>query len=515
MIKTDILILGTGLAGSIAAITAADLGKKVTMITKTDEILSGNTPWAQGGIIYKGDTDSTEKLKKDIMEAGAGHSWEPAVDQVSAYGPALVKEFLIDRCRVDFDKKKGDKLDLTAEGAHSEPRIIHSKDRTGEIIQRTVIDVLKEHPNIEIKTARTVVDLMTLSHHSTNNLDIYKKPACFGALILNNESGEVIPFYASRTILATGGLGNIFLHTTNPKESTGDGIALTWRAGARVFNLQYIQFHPTTFYSKGERFLISEAMRGEGAVLIDKNGEEFMKKYHELGSLAPRDIVSRSIHETMLDTDHPCVYLDISFKDHEWIKGRFPTIYEHCLKAGIDITERPIPVVPAAHYSCGGVGVSLVGRTSLQRLYAVGEASCTGVHGANRLASSSLLESVVWGFMAGKNAAEKTKDDDYYPEIYPWEVETETIDPALIAQDWYTIRSTMWNYVGLVRTKKRLHRAQTLFRHLQTEIEEFYRKAKMTRSIIELRNGIQTAIAVTNSTVETRHNMGTHYLYED
>ncbi len=517
MKKTEILILGTGLAGAIAAITAADRGKHVTILTKTPELMSGSTPYAQGGIIYKGRNDSPEKLKQDIMEAGAGHSWESAVDQLAKMGPKLVEKFLFERCAVDFDKTKNNQLDLTEEGAHSEARIIHSKDKTGEYIQKAVLKVLQDHPYIDIILDHTVIDLLTLSHHSTNSLDIYKKPACYGALVLNNEKGNVFPIYAATTILATGGLGQIYLHTSNPKEATGDGIALSWRAGARVFNLQFIQFHPTTLYNEHDRFLISESMRGEGARLIDKTGRDFMKEFHPQGSLAPRDIVARGIHQTMLDTEHSCVYLDLSFKDNEWIKGRFPGIYAHCLRAGVDITSEPIPVVPAAHYSCGGVGVSLRGRTSLKRLYAVGEVACTGVHGANRLASTSLLENVVWGYTAGSDAAESCEDDQnrYFPEIYPWKDEEGFVDPALIAQDWRSIKNTMWNYVGLVRTKQRLHRAQTNLRHLQTEVEQFYRKAKMTKAMIQLRNGVQTAIAVTASTMEARANMGAHYLVDD
>ncbi len=514
MIKTDVLVIGSGLAGAIAAISAADEGKHVALLTKTEELISGSTPHAQGGIIYKGGiTDSPEKLKHDIMLAGDGHCWDKAVDQLCEMGPMLVKKLLIDRFGVDFDFNSDHDLDLTEEGAHSEPRIIHSKDRTGKAIHEAVLKAVKEHPNIDIHLNNTVVDLMTLSHHSTNSLDIYKKPACFGALILNNITGKIIPVYARQTILATGGLGQIYINTTNPKENTGDGIALAWRAGARCFNLEYIQFHPTALYTeKQERFLVSESMRGEGGILIDKFGREFMPGLHELGNLAPRDIVARCIHNTMLETDHPCVYLDISFKDSTWIKERFPTIYNNCLKYGIDITTEPIPVVPAAHYSCGGVGVSLRGRTSLQRLYAVGEVSCTGVHGANRLASTSLLEAVVWGYIAGKDQPNDYDGADYFPEIFPWEDAEVMMDPALIAQDWLNIKHTMWNYVGLVRTKQRLHRAQTIFRHLQSEVEQFYRNAKMTRSMIELRNGVQTAIAVTSATLESRVSRGSHYI---
>jgi L-aspartate oxidase len=516
MIKTDILVIGSGLAGAMAAIIAADKGRKVSLVTKTPDLLSGSSRYAQGGIIYKGMMDSPAKLKADIIEAGAGHCWEPSVDQLCQLGSTLVKEYLIDRFKVDFDRNSRNELDLTAEGAHSVPRIIHSKDNTGKTIQESILSEIINHHNIEVYTDQMVVDLMTLSHHSLYSKDIYKKPACFGAILLNNKTGKVLPLYASKTILATGGLGQIYIHTSNPPEATGDGIALAWRAGSRCFNLQYIQFHPTTLYNvHNDCFLISESMRGEGGLLIDKNGREFMKSFHESGSLAPRDIVARGIHQTMLDTNHPCVYLDISFKNSNWIKERFPTIYSHCLNAGVDITTEPIPVVPAAHYSCGGIGVSLRGRTSLRRLYAIGEVTCTGVHGANRLASTSLLEDVVWAYTAANDAVEITKDDEYYPEIFPWEEENEMIDPALIVQDWITIKNTMWNYVGLLRSRQRLLRARTILRHLQSEIEQFYQKAKLTKEVIELRNAVQTALAVTYATLEDRVSRGSHFLIDE
>jgi L-aspartate oxidase len=286
---------------------------------------------------------------------------------------------------------------------------------------------------------------------------------------------------------------------------------MAWRAGARCFNLQYIQFHPTALFHESGRFLISEAMRGEGGKLYDVNGDEFMESLHKDNSLAPRDIVARGIHQALIKTNHPCVYLDISHKESTWIKNRFPTIYKNCLKQGIDITTKPIPVVPAAHYSCGGVGVNLTGRTSLKRLYAIGEVSCTGVHGANRLASTSLLECLVWGYLAGKNSA--TYNEGYiYPPTNDWVQEKEKIDSALIAQDWLTIKNTMWNYVGLIRTRDRLHRALHVLRNLQYDTEQPYQQAKLTPEIISLRNGIQTALAITSAALEDRDSKGCHYI---
>ncbi len=512
MINTDVLVIGSGLAGAITAITAADRGQKVMLMTKTPSLESGNTPHAQGGIIFKGNSDSPEKLKLDILTAGDGHCWGPAVQQLCKLGPELVEKILIERLQVGFDRKGPDSLDLTAEAAHSEPRIIHCRDETGREIQKAVIDLLQAHPNITCKVNHMALDLLTLSHHSRQSTDIYMKPACFGALVLDCSTGAIAPVFARSTILATGGLGQIFLHSSNPAESRGDGIAMAWRAGARCFNLQYIQFHPTTLFHESGRFLISESMRGEGALLVDKNRKEFMKQYHELGSLAPRDVVARGIHQAMLDTDHPCVFLDITHKDSTWLKNRFHQIYTRCIELGIDITREAIPVVPAAHYSCGGIGANLCGRTSLQRLYAVGEVACTGIHGANRLASTSLLEAVTWGFTAGNDAADENEANTYFPNIHSWVSETEDSDPALIAQDWLTIKHTMWNYVGLIRTRPRLMRARTILRHLQSEVEHFYQRARLTKDVVELRNGVQTALAITNAALESRDSRGCHYI---
>ena len=512
-IKTDILIIGSGLAGASAAIAAAESGKNVVIITKTDELKSGNTPYAQGGIVYKGINDSPEKLKNDIIQAGHNDSWDLAVDKLCNDGPPLVKEILINKLNINFTQTKNkSSYELTSEAAHSEQRILYCKDKTGDSIQSKILNYLATIKNIQILTNYTALDLLTLSHHSTNTKDIYKKPACFGAMVLNNSSGEVLPIYSKRTILSTGGIGQLYLHTTNSLESHGDGIAMAWRAGARCFNLHYIQFHPTALYYENERFLISEAVRGEGGKLIDNLGNEFMTEIHPEGSLASRDIVSRGIHKTMLNNNHPCVYLDITHRDSDWVKNRFPNIYKYCIKRNIDITKEPIPVVPAAHYLCGGVGVNLNGHTSLKRLYAVGEVACTGVHGANRLASTSLLECLVWGYNAGKDATIEQDGDNYFPQIQPWIIEKDVIDPALIAQDWLSIKHTMWNYVGLVRTRQRLHRAQKILRNLQNDIEGFYQKTKLNSEIISLRNGIQTANAIVASAIEAQHSKGTHYL---
>jgi L-aspartate oxidase len=318
---------------------------------------------------------------------------------------------------------------------------------------------------------------------------------------------------AKETILATGGLGRIFLHTTNPPGACGDGVAMAYRVGARCLNMQFVQFHPTTLLVGDERFLLSESLRGEGARLVDGRGREFMTEYHPDGSLAPRDIVARGIHQMMHETGSPCAYLDISHKPADWVRRRFPGIDARCREMGLDLTAQPIPVVPAAHYSCGGIAVDLWGRSSLRRLWAAGEVSCTGLHGANRLASTSLLECLVWGTRAGSEAAAAVREraDYYLPDIAPWQYETEPMDPALVAQDWLTIRQTMWNYVGLVRSRRRLDRAHQILRELHIEIGRFYARTELSDALISLRNGIQTALAVLLSAMEARESRGCHF----
>jgi len=318
---------------------------------------------------------------------------------------------------------------------------------------------------------------------------------------------------AKETILATGGLGGVFLHTTNPPDARGDGIALAHRAGARSINLHFIQFHPTALLAPEGRFLISETVRGEGGKLVDRHGREFMQRYHPAGSMAPRDIAAGAIYETMLETGEPCMYLDITHKPADWLRERFPGIYALCLDRGIDITRDPIPVVPAAHYSCGGVATDEWGRTSVDRLRAVGEVACTGLHGANRLASTSLLECLVWGTRAGQQACEQIKASRqfYFPTVPNWRYEREPVDPALIAQDWLMSRHTMWNYVGLIRSQRRLNRALSILRELEVEISRFYENCQMSDSTIGLRNGMLTSLLILEAARQARESRGCHY----
>lgn len=495
LLECDVLILGSGIAGCSAALRAADRGASVVVANRAGDLHASNTLHAQGGIIYRGKNDSEETFVSDFQNAGRRICNPDALKQLWEDGGAMVKDILIDRIGVPFARDAGGGLHLTNEAAHSVPRILHVADYTGRAIEEHFLAALKQLPNITFLASTTAVDLLTFAHHSKNRLDIYRKPACFGAYLFNQESQQVTAVKARETILATGGLGELYLHTTNPHGSRGDGYAMAYRAGARLMHMEYVQFHPTSLYlPHGDRFLISEAVRGEGGKLINAAGKSFMSRYHPLGDLAPRDVVAQSILAEMLKTGSECVFLDITGKDAEWIRGRFPHINQQCLAAGIDMTREPIPVVPAAHYACGGIAVDLSGRTNIERLWAVGEVSCTGVHGANRLASSSLLEGLVWGTKAGDAATAHCREDSFqFPEIDPWKNETEEADLDLIRQDWSTIRQTMWNYVGLIRTPKRLERARNILSELQREVDLFYGRSRLSDDLLGLRHGIQTA----------------------
>jgi L-aspartate oxidase len=514
-IETDVLVIGSGLAGLAAAWAAAKRHCEVTLLTRASRPEDSNTYWAQGGIIYRGREDCPEKLAVDILEAGAGLSSREAAGLLSHEGPRLVKEILIDELRVPFDPSPEDhgELDLTSEAGHSLPRIIHHKDQTGFAIERAFLERVTSCANVKLMSGATAVDLLTVSHHSTQPTDIYRPLTCIGAYVLDQATRKIFAILAKETILATGGLGRVYLHTTNPPGARGDGIAMASRAGARCINMQYIQFHPTALLAPDGCFLITETMRGEGARLVDRRGQEFMQRFHPAGSLAPRDIAARAIYQTMLECGEPCVYLDITHKPADQVRERFPGIYATCRERGIDITREPIPVVPAAHYSCGGGAVDEWGQTTVQRLRAVGEVSCTGVHGANRLASTSLLECLVWGTRAGAQVGERIErgDNFYFPPIAEWHYEHEPIDPALIAQDWLTIQHTMWNYVGLIRGEKRLNRAQRILRELELEIARFYENCEVNDEIIGLRNGIVTALLILVAAKQSRQSRGSHY----
>ena len=513
--QTDVLVIGSGLAGLATAWEAAKRGCEVTLLTRAANPEDSNTYRAQGGIIYRGRDDAPEKLVKDILAAGAGLGSAGAADLLAREGPGLVKQILIDELEIGFDRSPGnpEELDLTSEAGHSLPRIIHYKDQTGFAIERAFFERVRSHPKVKVLPNTTAVDLLTVTHHSTDVTDVYRPLACFGAYVLDGPTAKISPILAKETVLATGGLGSVFLHTTNPPAARGDGIAMAYRAGARCINLQYIQFHPTALLAPDGRFLISETVRGEGGRIVDRHGNEFMQRFHPAGSLAPRDVAARAIYQTMLETGESCVYLDISHKPAQQLRERFPGIYAVCLERGIDLTREPIPVVPAAHYSCGGIATDDGGRTTVDRLRAAGEVACTGLHGANRLASTSLLECLVWGTRSGTQAAERILggNDFYFPKVADWKYEHEPVDPALVTQDWLTIRHTMWNYVGLIRSEKRMNRASRILRELDLEIARFYEGCEVSDSIIGLRNGILTALLILQAAEQSRESRGCHY----
>jgi len=519
MIACDVLMIGCGVAGATAALRLSENENcHIIIVTKADDALESNTYHAQGGIIYQGEDDSPKMLAKDLIRAGDGLNSRQAVEILSVEGPQRVRELLIGKYEVPFTRTASGELELTREAAHSTSRILHVNDATGRGIQVKLAEALASRPNIQILTNHTAVDLLTPAHHSLDRLAIYNPPSCVGAYVYDQENGLVRRILAKATVLATGGLGKVFLHTTNPEGATGDGLAMAYRAGARIINAEYVQFHPTTFYHRGRaRFLISEALRGEGARLLNTSGERFMDRYApEWKELAPRDVVARSIHEEMLRTASPCVYLDISsVMPAETIAERFPNIRESCLEYGFDPAIRPIPVVPSAHYFCGGIWVDALGRTSLEQLYAIGEVSCTGVHGANRLGSASMLEGLVWGVRSAKDIQDRLDTlvlvDSQ--DIPPWEGPdvTDVIDPALIEHDMVTIQHTMWYYVGLVRSRRRLERALRDLGNLRQDIDAFYRDSPLNPAIISLRNATLAAIIVARAAWENRDSHGCHF----
>ena len=516
-LKTDILVIGCGIAGASAALEAAKSGLKVIVVTKNKKLEESNTYYAQGGIVSLGRDDKPELLIEDIMETGDGINSPEAVKVLARQGKEFVEKILIEELKIPFSRSSSDVLDYTQEAGHSRRRILHIKDSTGRTIEEKFIVALKKYNNVTVLADQTAVDLLTVPHHSKNPRAFYRESQCIGAYVLENQSGMVKAVFAPYTIMATGGCGAVFLYSSNPEGAIGDGYAMAYGAGARIVNMEYIQFHPTSFFHRdAERFLISETMRGEGARLKTKDGRTFMENYTPKKDLAPRDEATRAIYEEMTNSNSSYVLLDLASYAKFDIAKRFPTIYQTCLKYGVDITKEPIPVVPAAHYCCGGVLVDSWGRSSLKGLYAVGEVSCTGVHGANRLASTSLLEGLVWGTRSSQYIAShfdpstpyevKEIHDWYYPE------KEEKIDPALVNQDWVFIKSTMWNYAGIIRTKKRLERARADLDYLRHRIEKFYKEAKMDAKVVGLKHGIQVAQLITQAAISNPVSRGAHCL---
>lgn len=519
---SDILIIGSGIAGCVAALFASTSGKRVLLITKTLDPLESNTRYAQGGIVVLGEEDSKELLFNDIIKAGDGISNPDAVRQVVDEGPSLVYDFLIGEVGVEFTKGAGGTFHLTKEAAHSRRRVLHYLDMTGLEIEKKLIEKIEAADNITFLHNYTAIDLITTHHNSKNPLLKYKNNLCLGAYALNNDTEEVHTFLANATIISTGGIGRLYKYTTNPPCATGDGISMAYRAGAVVTNMEYVQFHPTMFYTEEESgFLISEAVRGEGGRLLNRNGEEFMHRYSpEWKDLAPRDEVARAIYNEMAKTESSYVYLDIAQHNMKNIKirERFPGIYDECLKHKIDIEKESIPVVPAEHYFCGGILIGEYGNTTLPGLFTVGESSCSGVHGANRLASISLLEGLVYGKRAGIQSSLGKRKNEYFKDvadwIYPKTLNTTNNDPLLILQDWNNLRSTMWNYVGIIRTETRLTRAESDLRNLYSRVTDYYRNTNLTKAKIELRNGILVANLIAQFARRNRKSVGCHYIVE-
>jgi len=515
----DVLIIGSGIAGAATAIKLAKGPQhKIILVTRDPDLHESNTKYAQGGIIHRGPGDP-DLFVRDILAAGAGASLPGAARILADEGPKRLEELLITEAGIPFDKEPEGGLAYGQEAAHSVRRILHVGDGTGAAISRGLVAALRRYPNIEIIPNATAVDLITYPHHSRDPLDTYKPITCHGAYVFDRNGKAVHRTLATATVLATGGLGRIFLNTTNPVGSRGDGLAMASRAGARIINAEYIQFHPTALAAPGARgFLISEAVRGEGGVLLTPDGELFMHKYDpQWKDLAPRDVVSRAIHAEMEAHGYSHVLLDIATHlPPERIQSRFPNIYAECLRVGIDITREPVPVIPAAHYFCGGIAVDECGQSSIANLYAVGEVSCTGLHGANRLASTSLLEGLVWGTRAAEKIAKKLESPPNIPtrdNIPAWDESglTQETDPALIQGDMQTIQNIMWHYVGLIRSGDRLSRAIRELRHLQNEIETFYRTVKLSDGLIGLRNAVEAALIIAQAARHNRQSLGCHY----
>lgn len=513
MHEYDFIIIGSGAGGLSAALHAAEHGR-VCILTKKSAPDS-NSSWAQGGIAcVHSDDDSIEQHVSDTLIAGAGLCKEDAVRTIVSEGRARIDEVI--NWGVHFDQREATdghlEFDLTREGGHSQRRVLHARDATGKELTDKLIAAVRAHSNIEVLEHHYVIDLIT-----TAKLGFVSEDRVLGVYVLDQESGEVETFRSDRVILATGGCGRVYLYTTNPGVATGDGVAMAWRAGAAVANMEFIQFHPTCLYHPQRRsFLITEAMRGEGARLTDKEGRDFMQKYDPRGTLAPRDIVARAIDSELKRTGAPCVYLDIRHKGKDFILAHFPMIYETCLDVGIDISKEAIPVVPAAHYQCGGVLTDVNGATNIRGLCAVGEVGCTGLHGANRLASNSLLECLVVSHRAvnllvQKLPAGRTQSQSY--DIPPWRTgNAVNVDEiVVIYHNWDEIRRLMWDYVSIVRTSKRLQRAAARLRNLKREVQEFYWNYKVTSEMLELRNLVETASLIVECAIRRHESRGLHY----
>lgn len=505
---SDFLIIGSGISGLTLALKVAEAGS-VCLVTKT-EIKESATYYAQGGIAGVLSTDDTFASHiLDTETAGAGLCHSDVVRTVVEEGPALINE--LRELGVHFSDRPSGGLDLGKEGGHSKRRVVHAGDFTGRAIEEALVGAVEEKKNISLYTDHIAVNLIKEGSSGTNRPGVVR-----GAYVLEKKAGKVHTFLAKNTVLATGGAGKVYLYTSNPDVATGDGIAMAARAGAAVANMEFFQFHPTCLYHPhAKNFLISEAVRGEGAILRLADGRPFMKKYHHMADLGPRDIVARAIDFELKKRGSECVYLDITHKPADFIKERFPNIYEKCLSFGFDMTVEPIPVVPAAHYICGGIKTDMRGRTNMKGLYAIGECACTGLHGANRLASNSLLEGLVLSRHAALDMIENIKKavSEPAPVVPPWRPGSavRSDEAVVITQNWEEIRRFMWNYVGIVRSEKRLERALRRITLLEKEIEEYYWDFTITSDLVELRNIATVAGLIIRSAIMRKESRGLHY----
>lgn len=513
--KVDFLVIGSGLGGLSYALKVAEFGK-VCIITKTN-LEETNTSYAQGGIAAVTDeSDNFEKHVQDTLIAGDGINNEEVVKMVVSEAPEQIRALI--NWGTQFDREATGKYDLAREGGHSEHRILHHKDQTGAEIQRALSERARNHKNIEILENHFAVEIIT-QHHLGRLVKRYNTDIeCFGAYVLDLKSRKTIKVLSKITLLATGGAGNLYQTTTNPHIATGDGVAMVYRAKGIISDMEFVQFHPTSLYNPAEKpsFLITEALRGFGAILKNQDGKDLMQKYDPRGSLAPRDIVARAIDNEMKITGHDYVYLDARQLDHKGILEHFPFIYEKCKKIGVDIFNEMIPVVPAAHFMCGGILVDKDGKTWINRLYAVGETACTGLHGANRLASNSLLEAIVYAERASKHSLSLIANIKVLEGIPEWNEEgtTHPEEMILITQNYKEVQQIMTNYVGIVRSELRLERAARRLEIIFQETEELYKKSSLSKELCELRNLIHVGYLVIKSAQARKESCGLHFMLD-